>query len=178
MLVKDNQPLLHRKLQCLFAGSTLFELNLRQAQSSGLAHGRQETRSLAANDLPAGYVDFADATQAFCLRRRVTLQKSGVVREETVYGITSLSVKQASAKRLLSLVRGHWQIENKSHWVRDVTFDEDRSQVRSGSIPQVLAAVRNTCIGLMRLSGHANMAAACRRYAAQPDAALTLLGIK
>jgi len=178
MLVKDNQPLLHRKLQCLFAGGSLFELNLRRARTQEVAHGRQETRSLAANDLPAGYVDFADAAQAFCLRRRTVLKKSGAVREETVYGITSLTGKQAGARRLLSLVRGHWRIENRSHWVRDVTFDEDHSQVRSGSIPQVLAAVRTTCIGLMRLAGHKNIAGACRRHAAQPRAALALLGIK
>ncbi len=72
----------------------------------------------------------------------------------------------------------HWHIENKSHYVRDVTFDEDRSQVRCGSIPQVLAAIRNTCIGLMRNSGYKNIAAACRYHAAQPHAALALLGIR
>ena len=74
-------------------------------------------------------------------------------------------------------MRGHWHIENKSHFVRDTTFDEDRSQTRGGSIPQVLAALCNACIGLMRVGGHKNIAAACRFYAAQPQAALTLLGI-
>ena len=70
-----------------------------------------------------------------------------------------------------------WQIENYSHWVRDVTFDEDRSQVRCSNIPQVMAALRNTVIGLMRWAGHTNIAAACRRFAAQPQAALHLIGI-
>lgn len=60
----------------------------------------------------------------------------------------------------------------------DVTFDEDRSQVRSGSLPQVLAALRNTVLGLMRQAGETNIAAACRRFAAQPWEALALLGIK
>jgi hypothetical protein len=60
-------------------------------------------------------------------------------------------------ERLLALVRGHWQIENKSHWVRDMTFDEDRSQVRSGNIPQVMAALRNTTSGLLRCAGYTNM---------------------
>jgi predicted transposase YbfD/YdcC len=92
--------------------------------------------------------------------------------------MTSLAPAKADAARLLRLVRHHWRIENKSHWVRDVTFDEDRSQVRRGSIPQLMAAVRNVAIGLMRLSGHRNIAAATRRFAAQPWAAVALLGIK
>jgi hypothetical protein len=62
--------------------------------------------------------------------------------------------------------------------VRDVTFQEDRSQVRKGSIPQVMAALRNTCIGLMRLAGYSNIASACRYHAVRPEAALALLGIQ
>jgi hypothetical protein len=97
---------------------------------------------------------------------------------EVVYGITSLSPERGTPEQLLALVRGHWQIENKLHWVRDVTFDEDRSQVRCGNIPQVIAALRNTTIGLLRWAGYSNIAAACRRFAAQPDLALSLIGIK
>jgi hypothetical protein len=78
---------------------------------------------------------------------------------------------------VLALVRGHWAIENKSHGVRDVTFDEDRSQGRCGNIPQVMTTLRNTAIGLLRWAGHTNMAAACRRLAAQPMQALALIGI-
>jgi len=74
-------------------------------------------------------------------------------------------------------VRGHWRIENQSHYVRDVTYGEDRSQVRSGTIAQVMAAVRNTAIGLMRRAGKTNIAAATRYYRAQPKEALALLGI-
>src|SRR5262249_2050810 len=64
--------------------------------------------------------------------------------------------------------RGQWQVENTSYWVRDVTFDEDRSQVRCGNIPHVMAALRNTAIGLLKWAGHTNIAAACRQLAAQP----------
>ena len=96
---------------------------------------------------------------------------------EVVYGVTSLRPERATPGRLLALVRGQWQIENQSHWVRDVTFDEDRSQVRCGNIPQVMAAFRNTVIGLLRCAGYANIAAACRRLAAQPLQALALIGI-
>ncbi len=107
----------------------------------------------------------------------MTRKSSGEQRAEIVYGVTSLSRERASAAQVLELVRAHWHIENKSHWVRDVTFDEDRSQVRVGSIPQVMAALRNTAIGLMRVAGEVNIAAACRRFAAQPWSALALLGI-
>ena len=88
--------------------------------------------------------------------------------------------KNDEAEVLMSLVilLRHWHIENKSHWVRDVSFDEDRSQVHKGSIPQVMAALRNTVIGLMRKAGETNIAAACRKFAAQPQAALALIGIK
>jgi hypothetical protein len=76
----------------------------------------------------------------------------------------------------LRLTRHHWGIENRSHWVRDVTFDEDRSQVRCGSTPEVMAALRNAVIGLLRAGGATNIAAACRRCAAQPAHALALIG--
>jgi hypothetical protein len=80
--------------------------------------------------------------------------------------------------RLLEVGRGHWCIENKSHWGRDVTFDEDRSQERSGNIPQLMAALRNTVIGLLRGAGYTNIAQACRHMAAQPAKALALVGIE
>ena len=85
------------------------------------------------------------------------------------------SARRALCARLLAF----WRIvENKSHWVRDVTFDEDRSQVRCGNIPHMMAALRNTAIGLLRWAGHTNIAAACRRLAAQPVLALALIGIE
>jgi hypothetical protein len=73
---------------------------------------------------------------------------------------------------VMSLVPGVKPKENVwalvSHWVRDVPFDEDRSQVWCDHIPQVMAVLRNTAIGLMRGAGYTNIAAACRRFAAQP----------
>jgi predicted transposase YbfD/YdcC len=102
------------------------------------------------------------------VERHVILKKTGEVREEVVAGVTSLTPEDADAPRLLALIRDQWSIENQSHWVRDVTFDEDRSQVRCGNIPQVMATLRNMAIGLMRQAGYTNIAAACRRFAAQP----------
>jgi len=78
-------------------------------------------------------------------------QKYGGIREETVYGITSLSCQRAKPDQLNELWRKHWAIEDKLHWVRDVTFDEDRSTVRSGNAPQAMTAIRNIVISLFRL---------------------------
>jgi predicted transposase YbfD/YdcC len=108
----------------------------------------------------------------------VITKKGAKERVEVVYGVTSLSAERASAVQLLAWVRGHWHLENQSHWVRDVTFDEDRSQVRCGSIPQVMAALRNTGIGLLRAAGYGNIAKACRQMAGQPQRTLALIGIE
>ena len=116
--------------------------------------------------------------QVFQLTRKAIITKTEKVREETVYGVTSLTTQQADADQLLELVRSHWHIENRSYWVRDVTFGEDHSQVRSGNIPQVMAAIRNLVIGLMRWLGHTNIAAACRYFAARPWEALEAMGIR
>lgn len=179
MVVKDNHPILRRKIERFFAGTCLFDAHVRTARTREVGRGRIEERELAlSNDVPEGYTGFPGVQQLFRLTRRVIVKRTGEIREETVYGMTSLSAEQADPKRLLALNRGHWHIENKSHYVRDVTFREDHSQVRTGSIPQVMAALRNACIGLMRIAGHTNIAAACRYHAAQPLVALALLGIQ
>jgi len=105
-----------------------------------------------------------------CLRRR-----KGETSVETSYLITSLSPEQATPAQLLSLARGHWSIENKLHWVRDVTFDEDRCQIRTGAAPQVMAALRNLVIGLLRLRGVRNIAAALRTHAWHAQRAIALV---
>jgi hypothetical protein len=97
--------------------------------------------------------------------------------EETAYLITSLSPTKANPDRLLFLARGHWGIENKSHYVRDVTFDEDRSQVRKNSGPRVMATLRNFVISILRLNGYQNIASAIREMAAKPHIALRLIGL-
>jgi predicted transposase YbfD/YdcC len=178
MVVKDNHKTLHRKLKVFFDGPCLFDAEIASHQTCGGEHGRLETRQLSSSDdLPARYTGFCDVQQVFRIRRQVIHKSTGVIREETVYGLTSLPRVQAGPKLLQSLLRHHWHIENKSHWVRDVVFDEDHSQVRCGNIPQVMAALRNTVIGLLRLHGKHQIAATLRRHAARPEEALELLGI-
>jgi predicted transposase YbfD/YdcC len=178
MLVKANHPEMLADIQLLFQELAVVADTLTKAETVDAGHGRIERRQLVASTALADYLRWPGLQQVFRLQRTVTIKKTGTQRHEVVYGMTSLAAHQADAARLLRLVRQHWQIENQSHWVRDVTFDEDRSQVRCGAIPQVMAAVRNVAIGLMRLNGQHNIAAATRRFAAQPWAALALLGIK
>ena len=177
MIVKEHQPRLRADIELVF---TLPPVGDHQAtaRTVDLGHGRIEQRNIATSEALVGYSDWPGLAQVFELGRHVMFPKTGKERVEVVYGVTSLRPEWATPERLLTLVRGHWQIENKSHWVRDVTFDEDRSQVRCGNIPQVLAALRNTTIGLLRCAGYPNIAAACRRLAAQPLQALALIGIE
>lgn len=176
MIVKDNQPKLRDDIELVF---TLPPAGDRQetARTVDIGHGRIEQRNLTTSEALVGYSDWPGLAQVFELGRHVITQKTQKERVEVVYGVTSLEAERGTPERLLDLSRGHWHIENKSHWVRDVTFDEDRSQVRCGNIPQVMAALRNTAIGLLRWAGHTNIAAACRRLAAQPAQALALIGI-
>jgi predicted transposase YbfD/YdcC len=176
MCVKANQPQLLEDISTLFQEPQVVAETLTTARSVDAGHGRIEERCLTASWALLGYTDWPGHQQVFQLERTITIKKTGVQRHEIVYGITSLSPQQADAARLLRYTRGHWRIE-VTHWIRDVTFDEDRSQVRSGHIPQVMAALRNTAIALMRLAGETNIAAACRRHAAQPWTALALIGI-
>src|SRR5215467_6774558 len=177
MIVKENQPQLHADIELVFM---LPPAGDRQetARTVDIGHGRIEQRNITTSEALVGYSDWPGLAQVFEVGRHVITPKTGQERVEVVYGVTSLSPERATPERVLALVRGHWQIENKSHWVRDVTFDEDRSQVRCGNIPHVMAALRNTTIGLLRWAGHTNIAAACRRLAAQPAQALALLGIE
>lgn len=117
--------------------------------------------------------------QICCVERHRPQVRRGQIiatERELRYYVTSLAPDQADAKALLALTRGHWRIENRLHYVRDVTFDEDRSQMRCGAIPQTFAACRNLAIGLLRSSGVTGIAAALRTFAARPaDAALLVL---
>jgi predicted transposase YbfD/YdcC len=149
----------------------------RRAVEQEVGHGRIERRELVCNAVRAGRPRFPGLGQIFRLERERKEKKTGKRELEVVHGITSLTKEQAGPRRLLGLARGHWLIENRSHYVRDVTYGEDRSQVRDGTVAQVLAALRNVAIGRLRLAGHTNIAAATRYYAARPREALALLGL-
>jgi hypothetical protein len=122
-----------------------------------------------------GYLDWPGVGQV-CRIVRVVREK-GVERREVAYGITSAGPEWADAAALLDWNRGHWGIENRLHYVRDVTLGEDASRVRTGSAPQVLAGLRNAAITLLRGLGAPNIAQALRENAYRVADLLTRLGV-
>jgi predicted transposase YbfD/YdcC len=176
MIVKNNQPQLRADIELVFTLPPLGDCQ-PSTRMVEVGHGRIESRNLTTSEALVDYSDWPGLGQVFEVGRHVVEKKTGEEWVELVYGVTSLSAERATPERLLELVRGQWTIENRSHWVRDVTYDEDRSQVRSGNIPQVMAALRNTAIGLLRSAGYSNIAKAGRELAAQPAKALALVGV-
>ena len=125
-----------------------------------------------------GRLDFPYTAEVFTTRREVTEMVSQKSRCETVRGPSSLPVERATPACLLALSRGHWTIENRLHWVRDVTFDEDRSRVRTGAGAQVMASIRNLVISLLRIAGARYIAPALRRCPRSDPQALRLIGLR
>ncbi len=103
------------------------------------------------------------------------MTRGGKKTVEVVYLVTSVDGRAADPATLASWVRGHWQIENRLHWVRNVTYQEDTSLVRTGNAPRVMATLRSLAISLLRLAGHDNIAAANRHHARNPPRTVTLL---
>jgi predicted transposase YbfD/YdcC len=136
-------------------------------------HGRREKRALRVTPVLEKYLDWPGGVQVFQLHR--VRQLPAQVEQETVYGITSLGPQEADAARLQQLVRGHWAIENRLHWVRDQTLGEDGCRVRSGSAAQFLAACRNAVVHLLEQVTAASKAAATRFFAIHPRKAFPLI---
>jgi predicted transposase YbfD/YdcC len=139
------------------------------------AHGRVELRTLKA--VTVNGFGFPHAAQVIEVTRKVRDLHTRRWQNVTVYAIASLTHAQASPARLADLLRGHWAIENGLHWVRDVTFGEDASQVRAGTGPQVMACLRNLVIGALSRAGPINTAAALRHHARHATRPLATLGI-
>lgn len=146
-------------------------------------HGRQEERVLTVLSDPEHNDYLGSAGQVGKpwphLKQIVRIDRTRTIGEmtttEITYYITSRPSKQANAEQLQAWIRQYWSIENQLHYVRDETFGEDRSQIRSGGAPQVMAACRNLVLTLLRRRGHANVAAALRTFAARPLQAISLL---
>jgi predicted transposase YbfD/YdcC len=169
LMVKANQPTLHHQLRRLPWGDIPAQDHTRDR-----GHGRVEVRRLQVTTV-AG-LDFPHAAQAIRITRRVRLLAGRRWRTVTVYAVTSLTTAQASPARLADWIRGHWGIEALHH-LRDTTFAEDASQVRTGTAPRAMASLRNLAIGIPRLHGDRNIAAALRRNARDATRVLPLLGI-
>jgi predicted transposase YbfD/YdcC len=179
MIVKHNQPQLWEAIDILFQAPPLPRdiEDRRQIRTVQKGHGRLEVRNLAASALLADYVNWPGAywvLQRTTQRRRL---KTGQQSEEVAYGITSLDPSRASLERVEQLWREHWTIENKVHYVRDVTLGEDACPIHRGQAPQVLAALRNGVLNVLRHLGWQNIAAALRHFMTSVTELLTVLGV-
>ena len=181
--VKGNRPALRAELNAL---------NWKKARrhvTEERRHGRWEKRAVQVLPVPAHVRRrFPHARQAARIERHVTRTvrvkkgrrtvKKTVRSAVTAYIITSLDAREAAPAHLAGYVRGHWTIENKVHWVRDVTFREDASRVRAGSRPRVMATLRNLAAGLIRQAGYTKIAATIRKIRYDTALLLTVLGLK
>jgi predicted transposase YbfD/YdcC len=172
LTVKSNQPGLRSQLARLPWGQVSVAHRDRET-----GHGRLETRTVKTVAVaeaagPGGHgLLFPHAAQAVkIVRTRTVRTRAKTVKRsiETVYAITSLDVRDATGAQIGGYIRNHWGVENRLHYVRDVTWDEDRSQVRTRNGPQVMASLRNLALNILRLSGETNIAAALRHHASNP----------
>jgi predicted transposase YbfD/YdcC len=168
LIAKANQPTLHAQL----VGLPWAQIPVA-SQQHDRGHGRVETRRVKITSVGAG-IGFPHACLAVQIIRRRRPIGSMTWSSETVYAITSLPWRQARPDLIADALRGHWQIE-ALHWIRDVSYGEDLSQIRTGNGPAVMATLRNFAVSRHRLAGDTNIAHACRRTARHPNRALALL---
>lgn len=169
LTVKANQPTLLRQLKALPWNDVPVA-----DTTTDKAHGRQEHRTLKLTAVSAG-IGFPHAALALQITRRSRPLTGGRWRTEIVHAITDLTAEQTTPVELADAVRGHWGIENRLHWVRDVTYGEDLSQIRTGHGPAVMATLRNLAISLLRKAGATNIAAACRHLSRHPARVLPMI---
>jgi predicted transposase YbfD/YdcC len=180
-LAKDNQPTLRADIEALFTADDRtvegghLPHDFRGARQVHKGHGRREVRQITVSSELQGYSDWPGLEQVFRLERERSASKSGKHEHETVYGLTSLTPAEASPARLLALTRAYWGVENGLHYRRDVTFHEDATRLTQGHAGHVMASLNNLAIGLLRLAGFTNLAAARRYCGANLANALALL---
>jgi predicted transposase YbfD/YdcC len=182
--VKQNTPALWDEIDALDWASVPV-----QHATEEKGHGRRERRTIQVMDAPARIAArFPYARQVALIERYVTRTvrvrkgkrwaRKQVKSAIAVFIITSLDAREAAPAHIAGYVRGHWTIENKVHWVRDVTFREDSSRVRTGPRPRIMATLRNLALGLIRQAGYTKIAATIRRIRHDPALLIAILGLK
>lgn len=170
LTVKGNQPGLHNQL------TAMPWKDVPPAHTSAdRAHGRVEQRIVKVVRVQTGIV-FPHAHQAIQIIHKTRRLDSTKWTTEITYAVTSLAAEQATAVHLANWIRGHWAIENCLHWVRDVTYDEDRSPIRTSTGPRAMASLRNLALSVLRIADDAtNIAQAIRHHTWDPLRPVTLL---
>lgn len=173
LIAKANQPRLHDQLR----GLGWAQIPVVHTERDR-GHGREEIRRLKLAAVRVGRrsgIEFPHAELAIQVQRRRRAIGATRWEFETVYAVTDLTWRAARPEVIAAAIRGHWRIENQLHWVRDVTFGEDLSQIRTANAPRVMAGLRNFAVSRHRLAGATNIARACRDTARHPNRALALL---
>jgi len=172
LTVKANRPALLHAAALVLSGP---DSDFATFTDTTRGHGRVEQRTVRVCPAPED-IDFPHAAQVVrIIRRRKPRGAPTWESKETVYAVTSR--KNAGPAAIATAIRGHWEIENKLHWVRDTAYREDESRVRTGNAPRVLASLRNLAISLLRISGTGRIVAALRHNARDHHRPLALLGI-
>jgi hypothetical protein len=180
--VKDNQPRLLRSLTSFFASTTrTAQVATAASERTVKGHGRLSTyrvrASAALNSYLATEYGWEDVGQVLCIEHTCTFLSTGLVIRTVHYAITSLTAAAAAPDQLWRLWHEHWHIENKSHWVRDVVFDEDASRARSGTLAEALSLLRAAVISRFRLASMDGITTARTQASADLRIATFLVGI-
>ena len=173
--IKENQPTMLAQLQAMPWDDSL---SVHETHDKG--HGRLEWRRCTVIDVTtpdhAHPIAMYGRAQVARIERQRQTVKSGKVSHEVTYCVTSLTAAQADAANILELVRSHWKIENRLHYVRDFTYDEDRCRAHAGYTARNLSCLSNIAIALIRMQGRfAYIPEANRYYSGQREAAIDLI---
>jgi predicted transposase YbfD/YdcC len=150
--------------------------DFESARTVNKGHGRIEERRITVSSQLKDFLDWPYLEQVFKLERRFTSTKTGEIREQTVYGITSLAREEIHPRQLLQMIRSYWGIENGLHYRRDVTLLEDATRMTKGTMGQAMACINNLVIGLLLGRPKYRYLPSARRYFdAHPTEALALI---
>lgn len=182
--VKDNQPHLHASIQRLFApdqpkpGFGKIETDFECIQQVSYGHGRIEIRTLQTSQMLTEYLDWPGVGQVYRLERQFKWVRQGRTYKtscEVEYGITSLSRKEATPAKILTVRRQHWGVETGLHYRRDVTFHEDATRMTIGTAGRILSIVHNLVLGLLKRAGFSNAAKGRRWFEGHLQEAFALI---
>jgi len=180
--VKGNHPQLLQDLEdwfdervLLLPGQGCPPKDFRSAMVTNKGHGRLEVRTLTTSSQLNDFLDWPFLQQVFKLERTIIISKTKKTRQETIYGVTSLSAEQASPAQLLHMLRSYWRIENSLHYPRDVTLHEDQTRFKKRTAAHNMTIINNLILALIANSGFPFVPSARRFFAAHPKQALTLL---
>jgi predicted transposase YbfD/YdcC len=180
-MAKDNQSQLKQDIAQLFApqqcppATSPLPTDFQSVTRHAYGHGRYETRTITTSSMLKDFLDWPYLSQVFKLDYRAVNLKTGQVQSETQYGLTSLSTAEAGPERLLALKRHYWAIENRLHYRRDVSLNEDRCRLRTGHAARTMAILNNLVLALLDRLDFQTVPDARRRFSAKPLEALKLL---